>query len=242
MFRSVREQPPQVPIVEIRMLDPIMGPLALVVLAQRFADRTDWFESGPRGDPGLFPPHLGDHLADVAQLFYGRPVTILGTPAGPGLQPHGERFRKVFYGMALRIPGIQMQDEFFAVRLGLVVIRVRCRGFAKHFSPAAAAAESVGVVDGMPRFVPQNLHAPVFRTTLDLQHQFPLEFHQAGMSQIEGDRHARDAVRREPFVREPKVGSETDFLPLQFLIQPLNTLLQRSPLNSHLEVTHPHIQ
>ena len=110
--------------------------------------------------------------------------------------------------MALRVPAVEMQDEALAVRLRRVVVGILHVGRAEHLLTAPPLAQLVGVVDGVPGLVAQDLHAPLGRAAFDLEHLRALELLEAGMRQVERDRHARDAVGREPLGRQPEMRLE----------------------------------
>ena len=66
----------------------------------------------------------------------------------------------------------------------------------------------VGVVDDVAGFVAQDAHAPLVLAALDGQHLRLLEALEPRMREIEGHRHRRLAVGREPLVRQIKVKRE----------------------------------
>src|SRR5438067_68514 len=83
------------------------------------------------------------------QLPLRRPAGVAGRPHRPGIEPDGEGLRKIFVGMALRVPVIEMVDEAFAVRLRRVVLGVRGGRRAEQTPPRRTAPEQVRVVDGV---------------------------------------------------------------------------------------------
>ena len=137
-----------------------------------------------------------------------RPVDVARAPVGVGRQPHGERLGEVLVWMALRVPAVEVQDVAFAVRLGRVVVRILHVGRAEDTLAAQPVPQPVGVVDGVPGFVAEDLQAPLRRAALDLEHLGPLELLQPRVGQVEGNRHARHAVGREPFGGKPEVRVE----------------------------------
>ncbi len=78
--------------------------------------------------------------------------------------------------------------------------RIALARFAKNFSPPPTSSQTIGVVDGMSRFVSQNPHAPLLGPAFDFQHLLSLQTYQPRVSQIEGNGHSRNAIRREPIV------------------------------------------
>ena len=128
--------------------------------------------------------------------------------------------------MALRVPESKMLDKTPAGRIGPVVARVAFRRRAEQLLPAPAALRLVGVLHGMACLVPENGHALGPGAALDVEHHLLLEFHQAGMGEIEGNRDAGHICRTEPFARYPCVRPQPDALRLQLFIQSAETILE----------------
>src|SRR5205085_11208036 len=131
----------------------------VVILAQRLAQRPK------RLDPcsgGIYRPSSGDLLHQPIhklQLAQSRPALVPPPPARARGQPDRERLRKILVGVALGVPVVQVQHVLTAVRLGLVVRRVRPRGWTERLPPARLSAEPVGMIDRMIRLLTQDLHA-----------------------------------------------------------------------------------
>ena len=138
----------------------------------------------------------------------GRPAGVARRPVGARVEPDGERLREIFVGMALRVPVIEMLDEALAVRLRRVVLGIRRRRAAEQPAPRRPPAQVVRVVDRVAGFVAQDLQARRSIAAFDFEHLRQLELLQPRMREVEGDRDARDAVRREPLVRQPVVRPE----------------------------------
>ena len=147
-------------------------------------------------------------VVHVLQLLERRPVGVARPPVGVRVQPDRERLGEVLVGMALRVPAVEMQHEALAVRLRRVVVGILHVGRAEHLLPPPPLPQLVGVVDGVPGLVAQDLHAPLGRAAFDLEHLRPLELLEPGMRQVERDRDARDAVGREPLRRQPEMRLE----------------------------------
>ena len=114
------------------------------------------------------PGELPHELVHVFQL-QGRPVGIALAPLRVRVEPHRERLGEVLVGMALRVPGIEVQHEALAVGLGAVLGDTRPTT-AEQLEPLAAALQLVGVVDGVAGLVAQDLDAPVVGAAFDLEH------------------------------------------------------------------------
>src|SRR3979490_2862952 len=84
----------------------------------------------------------------------------------------------------------------------------------------------VGVLHGMARLVTENGHAFGPGAALDLEHHFLLEFHQAGMGDIEWNGNPGHIRRAEPFARNPRVWPQPDAPRLQLFIQSAEAILE----------------
>jgi hypothetical protein len=60
----------------------------------------------------------------------------------------------------------------------------------------------------MSGLVAEEAHALYACAPLHLEHHLPFEADESWMGQVEGDAHARNAVRRAPFVAQPGVKTE----------------------------------
>ncbi len=94
----------------------------------------------------------------------------------------------------------------------------------------------------MAGLVSQNLHAPLVRAALHFEHLRFLEFHQSGMREVEGDRHTRDAIGREPFGREPEVRPEGQTAAGQFVGECRDPRLEPAPVDRQPEFVEPQIE
>ena len=84
--------------------------------------------------------------------------------------------------MCLCVPVGKIAHEAFAVRPRLIGFgRVFGFGTAEDGVPIVARREAVGMIDGVPAFVPQQLLAPLGRAAFHLQHLMQLESFQARM-------------------------------------------------------------
>ena len=117
VLRPVGEQTAQVTIVEVRMLDAVMAALALVVRAQRLAQRVQRFDAAPlRTSIGL-PATSVISSSMYSSFFSAGQSTYRALPVGVRIQPDRKGLREVLVRMALRVPAVEVQDEALAVRL-----------------------------------------------------------------------------------------------------------------------------
>jgi hypothetical protein len=124
VFGRRGEETLQVGVVEAGMVESVVRAFLPIVFRERRANGGQRFHAPARHDLRFLLCELTHQLIDVFQLADRGPVAILGPPARPWLEPDRERFGKVLGGVALRIPRVQVQDEFAAVRLRPVVLRI----------------------------------------------------------------------------------------------------------------------
>ena len=143
--------------------------------------------------------------------------------------------------MALRVPGVEMEDEALAVRPRRVELRIRHTGRAEHLAPLASQAQAERVVDRVPRLVPEDAHAPFVFAAFHLEHLRVLELFEARMRQIEGNGDGRGAVRREPLVRQIEVQRKGEPAGLELLAQQGDPAGQRA-FDPHRQVGQPEVE
>src|SRR5678815_3167120 len=107
-----------------------------------------------------------------------------------------------------------MSHEAAAVRTGAVILGIGLRRAAEDALPTAQAADTIGVLDGMSGLMSEDAHAPLCSASLDFQHLSQFQFLQPRVGEIKRDGDARHTVGREPFVRDPKMGTEAELLRL----------------------------
>jgi hypothetical protein len=237
----VGEQPPQVAVVEVRVVDAVVAALRPVVLAQRLAQprqRIDLRGVGHQRRPVADRSHQRVH---VLELLQRRPSGVPLLPLAGGRQPHGERFREVFVGMALRVPRVEVQHVALAVRLRRVELRIRLRRQAEHRAPLAAQPQAVRVVDRVSGLVAQNPHAPLVLAALDLEHLRFLEALEPVMRQVEGDRDGGGAVGGEPLVRQVEMQRKPHAARVELASQLRNPIRHR-PFDREREVRHADLE
>ena len=169
------EQAPEIAVVEVRVLVAVVVALAVVVLPQRLLQAGQRRQLAARHPARRMPGELLHELVHVLELLQRRPVVVALAPLRVRVEPHRERLGEVLVGMALRVPGIEVQHEALAVRLRRVVLGILGRRRPEQLEPLAPALQLVGVVDGVPGLVAQDLDAPVVRAALDLEHLALLE-------------------------------------------------------------------
>ncbi len=161
---------------------------------------------------------MNSSLAKAGHPSYSR------RQADRGFEPHGERLGEILGGMGLGVPRAEVLHEAPAAGPRPVGVRIRERGRPEHLAPAAAAAHSIGRVDGMPGLVAQDTHQPVAIAALHLAHEAPFEPREPPMRQVERDRDTGDAVRGEPLLREPAMGSKADAARGELIVEPFRSL------------------
>ena len=140
----------------------------------------------------------GGQVVYVLELSERGPAGIASPPFAARPKPDRERLREILVRMALGVPEAQVLHEMLAGGIRPIVARIMPRGRAEQLLPTPAALQLVGMLHGMARLVTENGHALGPGAALDLEHHFLLEFHQAGMGEIEGNRNAGHICRTEP--------------------------------------------
>ena len=185
---------------------------------------------------------LPHQLVDVLELPEDGPPRVPLPPVRVGREPHRERLGEVLVRMALRVPLLQVYDEAPAVRPRHVVVAVALRRLAEEPLAAAAQAEPVGVLDGVPRLVAQEPHAPLGRAALDLEHVGQLEPGQPGVGEVEGDGDPGHAVGAVPLVGEPEVRPEAEPEGLQLAVELVDPVRELALPDREPEVAEPDVQ
>ena len=94
----------------------------------------------------------------------------------------------------------------------------------------------------MSRFVPEDLQAPFGRAAFDLEHLRLLEPHQPRVREVERDRDAGHAVRREPLCRQPEVRPETEAARGQLVVQLRDAWLEPAARDRQAQLAKLHIE
>ena len=121
------------------------------------------------------------------------------------------------------------------------VIRLAERSEA--FAPAAAAVESIGVVERVRGFMAQQTHARRDAAALGVADAVALESQQARVREIERDREAGGSVRREPARRVPRVGTEArDAFAREVAIEPREQRLEARARDLQAQVAQAQVE
>src|SRR5688572_28470782 len=92
----------------------------------------------------------------------------------------------------------------------------------------------------MTRLVPHDAHQPLVVATLDFVHEAALEPHQTRMREVEGNRDAWHAVRREPLLRQPEMRSEANTLCGELGVQATHARFERRSREPEPQDAEPH--
>ena len=144
--------------------------------------------------------------------------------------------------VALGIPVGQVQDKALAVGFRQVDIGIPGIGFAEVFLPVAPPVQIVGIEQGVPGLVSQQLHAGLVRATFHLQHEFTLQLLQARMGEEERDGDTRDAVRTVPLIRQPEVRPEYKTTAAEFMVQLADPGLELTAVDTQTEVANAQVE
>jgi hypothetical protein len=94
----------------------------------------------------------------------------------------------------------------------------------------------------MACLVSKDTHTLLFGCTFDLEHLAALQFHEAGVCQVEGNGEAGHTVRSEPFLRYPNVGPKAKASYFKLGIKPLDSVFKRRPFDAHGKIPESQIQ
>src|SRR5688572_27762216 len=134
-LRCVGEQPSQIAIVEVRVVHAVVLPLTAIVLPQGGAEARERIDFLGILDRWCRPTERVHQTVHVLQLAQRAPTGVTLAPLAVRCQPHGERFGEVFVGMALGIPGVEVEHEALAIGLGCIELRIRLAGRAERVLP-----------------------------------------------------------------------------------------------------------
>src|ERR1700710_154297 len=105
-----------------------------------------------------------------------------------------------------------------------------------------AALQLIAVLDGMTCLMAEDGHAFGPGTTLDVEHHFLLELHQAGMGEIEGNGNAGHIRRTEPFARYPCMRPQPDAPLFELFIKRADTILKPGAFDRNPQTTEALLQ
>jgi hypothetical protein len=168
-------------------------------------------------DDRPFSENFRHEAVHVLEFLYGRPKGVFGPPLRFGIEPNGEGFCKVLVGVTLSVAGLEMHDVPFAIGFRGIAFRVGLGRATENAMSPSLPSESIGIVDGVARFVTEDAHTPVGRPSFDFEHLRSLELHEPWMGHVKRYGKTRHAIRREPIVGKPGVREkfETAFTELE---------------------------
>ena len=187
-------------------------------------------------------PHQAVHVAQLAQRG---PALVAPPPAGARRQPDREGLGEVVIGVLLGVGapvlvGVDVAHEAAAPVAGLELVPVGLGEHPEVLDPFLALPQPVGVVDGVPRLVAQELHDR--GAVLDLAGLLLLQARQAGVGQVEGHPDDRHPVRAAPGVGQVEIGLEVHLPGFQLPAHPPGIGLQRRAFDPQGEVAQPHVE
>src|ERR1043166_924189 len=197
----VREDSPQIAIVNSGPLEVVTLALAAVMFAQREPQRRKRFDFRARTVLRFRARDLFHQLVDVLELLQRRPTAITASPLRSRRQPHGESFREVFRRMCLRIPRRQMQNILSTLWSRFVEVWIRLRKRAEQFAVLPFEVQTKSSIERVSGLVTEDAHALRIRAAFDFQHLPTFELHQSRMRQVKRDGDTRHAVGRKPLFR-----------------------------------------
>ena len=138
------------------------------------------------------------------------------------VEPDREGFGEVFDRVRLRVPVGEIDDVVAALEAWRVRRPDRVPPDRRTAAIAGPLVQLVGIVDGVPGFVPKDPSALGLAGTFHFEHLTALEPHEAGMRQIERNGEPKHAIRVEELLRQPGVRQSNDVARLQFAMQALD--------------------
>src|SRR5262249_20017822 len=113
--------------------------------------------------------NLSHQCVDIFELFQRRPMRIVAAPIDMHIEPDRKGFGEILDRMCLSIPAGEVDYVIPTVGARLVGCWVWCRRVTEQLPIALATVTAVGIVDGVPRFMPQ------YSSTFGLASPFHLE-------------------------------------------------------------------
>jgi len=173
-------------------------------------------------------------LLHVVQLLRGAPPFVPLLPARVRRQPHREGLGEVLVGVLLGVPARDVHHVPSAKGVRLVGVDVGLAVVAELLAPLLGLVELVGVVEGVPRLVPQVHHDVPLVLGSRAQRIFDLK--QVGIGQVKrnpDDRHTRGAP---PLVRQVALRPERQTLGLELFVELADEPLQEGAGEVQLQV------
>src|SRR5437773_8789092 len=122
--------------------------------------------------------------------------------------------------MALRIPVFEMHDVAATERPRPVSIRrLLARRLSENLLPLFLARKLVSVGVRVSRLVSHQLHKPLFRSALDLEHHRPLQRAQPVVDEKKRDEDRRDADWHEPLIANVRWRMKRESICRKFVVE-----------------------
>src|SRR5436305_7328468 len=139
--------------------------------------------------------------------------------------------------MALRMPVFEMHDVAATERPRPVSIRrLLARCGPENLLPLFLARKLVSVGVRVSRLVPHQLHKPLFRSALDLEHHRPLQRAQPIVDEKKRDEDRRDADRHEPLIADVTWRMKPKSLFRKLVVELLDQWFERRAVQSQAEL------
>src|SRR5262245_17585635 len=136
-----------------------------------------------------------------------------------GSQPHRECFGKIFSGVSLRVPRVQIEHIFPAAGLRLIPAGVARPIRSENFIEFATGMKPERIAQRVTGLMPEYAHAFILGAALDFEHLRTFQSDQSWMNKVEGNRKTGDAVRCEPLFGQPDVRSQLQFARSEFFVK-----------------------
>src|SRR5262249_8353877 len=143
-------------------------------------------------------------------------MPIIAAPIDIHIEPDREGFGEILDRLGLSIPGGEVDAVIPTVGARLIGCWVWCRRVTEQLPIALATVQAVGIVDGVPRFMPQDSSTFGLASPFHLEHLAALQPHQSGVRKVKRNREPEHAIRTEELLRQPGMRWCEDFARLWF--------------------------
>src|SRR5918996_5102073 len=179
------------------------------------------------------------HVFEFVQSFS---VSVLLLPVQVGREPNRDGFGKIFLGMALRIPALEVAHESLAIGSGAKTFRVFERRRAEYFLPAAILFEEKGMIQHMAHLMAQQPHAPGLGAPFRFQHHFFFEFLEAWMREVKRNRDSCGSFGAKPLITQIAEWPEGNSFRRELPVEILNPCFKFGSGNLELQVANADLQ
>src|SRR5207249_4590981 len=139
--------------------------------------------------------------------------------------------------MTLSVPILEMHDVTAAERARPVSVRrLLARRRPENLPPLFLACKLVGVGVGVPGLMPHQLHKPIFRSSLDLEHHRPLQRPQPIVDEKKRNENRRNTDRHEPFIADVTRGMKHESVRRKLVVELLDQWFDRRALEPQTEL------